>query len=60
MRVIVDAIREQEGRLEGTLRAPDGRQGVFSSRLDPSGVGGLDLIRTDAAGPESGDEETHG
>ena len=46
MRVIVDVFREPDGRLEGSVRAPDGRTDAFSSTLDLLRVlEGLDLSR---------------
>ena len=54
MRVVVEIFREPDGRLEGTLRTPDGTVDAFTSTLDFLRVlEGLDLPRPPSWGAES-------
>ena len=66
MRVVVEIFREPDGRLEGTLRTPDGTVDAFTSTLDFLRVlEGLDLPRPPSWGSGSLDlhhphKEDHG
>jgi hypothetical protein len=58
MRVVVEIFREPDGRLEGTLRSPDGTVDAFTSTLDLLRVlEGLDLPRPPSW--EAGPLESH-